>query len=681
MNINDAPIEKSGDDLLGFGGIAKKLAGSILRLDTENRSFVVGVEGEWGSGKTSLLNLVIEQIKKENPNEEKAIIFHFNPWLVIGVENLFGYFFSELNNYILQSDYGIKNREQWHNAITKFAKSVIPSSLGINISGINVNWDFPKEANQNTLFDQKKKINEFLSQMPRKIIIVIDDIDRLTDEETEAVFRLVKGVADFKNIVYVLLYDKRIVAKSLENYKSENGEKYLDKIIQYGVTVPAPNRFCTFSEFNNSLKKIKNIIPETDYLLYQNDQYQMVFENSFVKHVKTLRALKKIEDIISFEYSQIKSHINIVDYIALTIIRVCNIKLYCSIKDEPNKYFYVMRVDYDPDTLGEDEYNKKIDKEFKEEREYEDYYDLVSIMFPAFSSPYIIPHEDKLNKIASIDGHNKYFQFLPPLINDDDYNNLKSAMFSGDLVGFENIVNSTANNQTSSESVVSNFYFLLDKHNEINSFSDNDMINSAILLTNLTFDVSGELGRQFLSKIIKDKNENLEKICQENRIPILIRLWLLIFYRERTQLELSGETLNSFTAELKNVTLKEAIQYGGDIDNYVLRDLAKCKITDSISREIKEIMFNSKDDFLKIIKLFLKKTQRYKKESYIPDKIDTFEDYIDLEKTIKYAKSLAEGDLTDEERAFIEPLLQKVKNRDTFRRAYNSGGQPPEIVA
>ncbi|MDR2034705.1 MAG: KAP family NTPase [Helicobacteraceae bacterium] len=674
MNNNDAPIEKSDDDVLGFGRIAEKLAASILELDTENRPFVIGVEGEWGSGKTSLLNLVVEQIDKKNPNEEKAIIFRFNPWLVIGVENLFGYFFSELNDYILQSDYGKKNRKEWLKIITKFAKRLIPSSFSVNIYRANLKWDFTKKDNEDTLFDQKKKVNEFLSKMLRKIIIVIDDIDRLTDEETEAVFRLVKGIADFKNIVYILLYDKRIVAKSLENYKSENGEKYLDKIIQYAVTVPAPSPSYIFDRFNDFLEEIKDRIPKTDYLLYhdgdRDGNCQMAFQMSFARHVKTLRALKKIEDIISFEYPQIKSNVNIVDYIALTIIRICNIKLYYSIKNEPNKYFYTILLPYSKDIPGEpedDEYNKIIDREFGE-GEYKEYLDLVSIMFPAFDNPYSVPHDEKLNKIASIDRHNGYFQFLQPLISDDEYNNLKSAMFSGNIVNFENTINSInsiANDHIPFESVVSNFYFILEQHNEINSFSDNDMINSAILHTNLTFDKTGELWKQwiqFLTKIIKNKNENLEKICQESRIPVLIRLWLSIYYRERMKLELSGETLNSFIAELKNVTLEESIQYGGNINNYILSEFVKYKITDSISSEMKKIMFNSKDDFLKIIKLFLCEKPGYEKESYAFNST-LAEAYIDLKKTTKRAKSLASGDLTDEERMFIEPLLEVIEHK------------------
>jgi predicted KAP-like P-loop ATPase len=73
----------------------------------------------------------------------------------------------------------------------------------------------------------------------------------------ETFFRLIKGIADFDNLIYILLYDKQIVANSLEKFKSEKGEKYLDKIVQYPIHVPKPFNGQLIEILNNNLKKIQ----------------------------------------------------------------------------------------------------------------------------------------------------------------------------------------------------------------------------------------------------------------------------------------------------------------------------------------------------------------------------------------------------------------------------------------
>ena len=90
----------------------------------------------------------------------------------------------------------------------------------------------PKDAllkNDDSLEKIKSRINIYLKNLDKKIVIIVDDIDRLTDEETEFIFRLTKGIADFDNLIYILLYDKGIVAKSLQHLKKKMEKSILKK--------------------------------------------------------------------------------------------------------------------------------------------------------------------------------------------------------------------------------------------------------------------------------------------------------------------------------------------------------------------------------------------------------------------------------------------------------------------
>lgn len=70
----EGPVLKPEDDRYGYTAIAEGLAHSIIALD-ENVSTVIGIEGQWGSGKTSLLNLLTEQLKTQVPATTQIVVF------------------------------------------------------------------------------------------------------------------------------------------------------------------------------------------------------------------------------------------------------------------------------------------------------------------------------------------------------------------------------------------------------------------------------------------------------------------------------------------------------------------------------------------------------------------------------------------------------------------------------
>ncbi|MDR3346108.1 MAG: KAP family NTPase, partial [Campylobacteraceae bacterium] len=234
---SDKPIKDENEDLLGFSLPAYKLAEAIIGYK-EKETFVISIEGEWGSGKTSFMKLV------ENKLENEAIIVHFNPWAIVDFEQLTRYFFDELINTINYNLFSAKLTADAKAAVKglqKFAAFLAPDEISHFGFTYKVKERLSPKKEQKTMYKLKNGINENLRKMDKKIVIIIDDIDRLMDKETETLFRLIKGIADFDNIIYILLYDKTIVGKSLEKFKGEKGEKYLDKIVQYPIIVPKPH--------------------------------------------------------------------------------------------------------------------------------------------------------------------------------------------------------------------------------------------------------------------------------------------------------------------------------------------------------------------------------------------------------------------------------------------------------
>ena len=94
------------------------------------------------------------------------------------------------------------------------------------------------EASVRSLENQKRELAGLLARLPQPLLVVIDDIDRLTTDEILQVFQLVKANADFPRLIYLLLFEREVVAKALNAISGDKGTEFMEKVIQVGYHVP-----------------------------------------------------------------------------------------------------------------------------------------------------------------------------------------------------------------------------------------------------------------------------------------------------------------------------------------------------------------------------------------------------------------------------------------------------------
>jgi len=324
---HDNPINNKQDDLLGFESLAQRIASSIIgsNIDTKN-SFTISIEGKWGSGKTSLVNLIRNEIKDE------VLILRFNPWMINDFEQLIKYFFSEFIKIVMKE---IPWYKPYKRKVIKKLKSMAsfltPDSIRMGNKTFSTTYK-TKDLffSEPTIYELKLEINSHLKALNKRIVIIVDDIDRLTDKETETFFRLIKGIADFDNLIYLLLYDKAIVAKSLEEFKQENGEKYLDKMVQYSIAIP--------KNYDSVLNKIlfEKLAKIEIYNINQDKWNELV--PILGKYITNIRDINRVINVISFEYPQIATEVDFTDFFIISLIKVQNYELYKFIRDK--KYVF-----------------------------------------------------------------------------------------------------------------------------------------------------------------------------------------------------------------------------------------------------------------------------------------------------------------------------------------------------
>ena len=240
----DYPISKCCDDRLGRTHLALHVA-DMLRAAPADHSIVFGLSGSWGSGKTSVLNMVRELLEKD---DDPPVIVHFNPWnypvgtdLVRPFLNLLA---SEIRN-ARSGEAAKKLAEDVIEAIGDYANAldpIIPPQLGVLGGLAHIFSTRRKKAlSQKTPEELKRQLVDKLLLLHLRIVVMIDDLDRLPNEMVCAVFQLVAAVADFPRVSYLLSYDRKNVVRALHKVQKCDGDEYLEKIVQVPLELPQPS--------------------------------------------------------------------------------------------------------------------------------------------------------------------------------------------------------------------------------------------------------------------------------------------------------------------------------------------------------------------------------------------------------------------------------------------------------
>lgn len=327
----DKPIEFAGEDLLGRDSFSKNLGRAIYKCDAKD-GFVIGIYGEWGSGKTSIINMAIHTVGEISKGERNGpIIIKFSPWNYSEQSNLISTFFKSLQNEIKMNE-DKKFREKMGKALRDYAGafdalSVIPV-LGPGFAALFKALAMAKgnDLMQEVNLDETRTVLEkCLIESGRKIIVIIDDIDRLTNIQIREVFQLVKQVADFPNIIYLLAMDRKIVCRALKEVHNIEGNEYLEKIIQVSFEIPMLQK----AQINEILlNKLGEIDPGLICCDDETDYFGDVRHDCIDPYINTVRDINKVVNTFHFRYGYLCKETNFVDLLAITTLEVMEPELY-----------------------------------------------------------------------------------------------------------------------------------------------------------------------------------------------------------------------------------------------------------------------------------------------------------------------------------------------------------------
>ena len=345
MFYAEKPIISKNEDLLGREKVANNLASEIKYYKNKD-SLTIGIVGKWGSGKTSFINMVLENFK----GNDNYIVIKFNPWNISSRKQLISDFFLQLSNNLKKENVSGEIISTIGKSLGTLSKFFKPLGFIPPLSVLSTIGDITEKASEfineyvesekEDLETIKRKIDTELEELGKKLLIVIDDIDRLCDDEIREIFQLVKSIADFKNTIYILSYDREIVTKALDKTQQDKGEEYLEKIVQVPLVLPYISKSDLDKIFINRLNITINIPDEE----YDNSYFSEIYYNGLAENFESLRDIERYMNVFSLGINLAREELNINDYIAITLIKVFDTDLYEYIKNN-KEYFSGTKFD------------------------------------------------------------------------------------------------------------------------------------------------------------------------------------------------------------------------------------------------------------------------------------------------------------------------------------------------
>lgn len=313
----DNPIQDPSYDLLERTPFARSFAEYVCALDA-CEGVVVGVYGSWGSGKTSFLNLA-----KHAFRDISVDVLEFDPWHFSGTGQLLNRFFEDISKKIgkLTRSDEISRNLAIYGGLIGIGLTVLPETPVILALSKFVSYLFQRKCQSEGIEETRHEIARELSKRKSPIVIMIDDLDRLTGEEVLEVFKLVRLVGRFPNLVYIIACDREQIERALAgNQDNHSGRQYMEKIIQYPVSLPEISDRMLFYILDHKLRDVLDSVSQDKVI--NNDRWPDIRSTIVFPLVTNLRYVNRFLAVVRATVVDLNGLVTAVDVVALEAVRM-----------------------------------------------------------------------------------------------------------------------------------------------------------------------------------------------------------------------------------------------------------------------------------------------------------------------------------------------------------------------
>ncbi|MEQ8361540.1 MAG: P-loop NTPase fold protein [Cyclobacteriaceae bacterium] len=314
--LEDHHVTTPDQDRLARREFAEYLAKHITN-NSATTAFAIGINAKWGDGKTSYQEMVKKFVGSQ---DQSAICFDFNPWKSSNANKIVSDFFEAYSDKIGFYDFNLGSQ------IKEYGRKLL--------SGTNTWWS--------TLFDSilgrdnqealHKKINDSLESVNRRVVIFVDDLDRLTTPEIMEVVKLIRNSANFRNTFFVVGYDLEYLQEVLANHNEYGQEHYLEKIFQIQIDLNAIPGSVIVEQLKDHLSQmLPSYADNIKAVLGYQPSVNEAFEASFLGRknasdlipgvLKNLRDVKRFANFFAVSFRLLASEVDFEDFFYISLLK------------------------------------------------------------------------------------------------------------------------------------------------------------------------------------------------------------------------------------------------------------------------------------------------------------------------------------------------------------------------
>ena len=339
----DTPIKTKEQDLIGRAPFAERLA-EILKSAAGPEPLVIGLYGPWGSGKTSVINLVENVLSRKDGNDKAGVsVVDFEPWNYLTAEQLLAQFLKEVGDALDKDAHGRRKlcgklrgkRPEVLNAFAAYSEALLmtagaaASLAGVPLAGVAVpafgncsTSRLRKSADRaGSVSAKKQRLEEELLKFDGRVVVIIDDIDRLPNDQVRMVFQLVASLAKLPRINYLLSFDEEVVTRALSEVQKCDGAEYLEKVVQVPVRLPSVSS----GDLDRMLLKDINVIFEV-FAYRQEDlddkRWNGICLTFLNNQFSTIREVRRFANALKAKLSILPRFCCFEDVVALAVLEL-----------------------------------------------------------------------------------------------------------------------------------------------------------------------------------------------------------------------------------------------------------------------------------------------------------------------------------------------------------------------
>ena len=322
----DEPIRSSEEDRLSRGPLVEVIARQILSMDGRE-SVVIALNAPWGAGKSSFLNLLEDHLTNTRESDDCGTdgpkVVRFNPWHFGNVDQLVRMFFAELSRGVGTSG---EARQKIGQLMSTFGSIVSAASFIAPVGGAANAMQSVGTAltTEKSLHHTKAELDGLLKGLDQRVIVFVDDIDRLEPDVTRLLFRMVRLNANLPNVTYVLAFDRLIVERNLDE-NGVPGRDYLEKIVQVAFDIPEPEPDTIYRIL---FAELEGLIQTLETQEVDKRRWENLFLSGFKEHFRTVRHVKRYANGLRFTLPPVAQEVDVVDFLGVELIRTFHSEVY-----------------------------------------------------------------------------------------------------------------------------------------------------------------------------------------------------------------------------------------------------------------------------------------------------------------------------------------------------------------